>query len=298
LLGVGAEIVVASCRTEEDVIKAARGSDALLVQWAPITAPVIETLDRCKVIVRYGIGVDNVDVAAALSRGIPVCNVPDYCIDEVADHTIALVLALARQLPQVDARVRAGVWRIVPDNRMPALREMTFGTLGLGRVARAVLDRARAFGFRVVAADPYVPSAKSGAAPVDLVTIDDLVRSCDIVSLHAPLTPATRLIFDEARIAAMKPGAILVNTGRGGLVDLGALARCLSFGHLGGAGIDVYEEEPLPMEHPIRQSPNTILTSHIAWFSESSVPRLQQMAAEEVARALRGESLSNPVNRA
>ena len=297
LLGADAETVVASCRTEEDVIEAARGSDALLVQWAPITAQVIETLDQCKVIVRYGIGVDNVDLAAAAGRGIPVCNVPDYCIDEVADHTIALTLALARQLPQVDSRVRAGVWRIVPDNRMPALRDLTFGTLGFGRVARAVLDRARPFGFRLVAADPYVPAPQSTATPVDLVTIDDLVKSCDIVSLHAPLTSATRLIFNDDRIATMKQGAILVNTGRGGLVDLGALARCLSSGHLGGAGLDVYEEEPLPLDHPIRQSPNTILTSHIAWFSESSVPRLQQMAAEEVARALRGQPLSNPVNR-
>lgn len=293
----GAELVVAQCRTEADVTEAAVGADALIVQWAPVTANVIESLDRCKVIVRYGIGVDNVDLAAAERKGIPVCNVPDYCIDEVADHALAMTLALGRQLTHVDARVRSGVWKIVPDAPMPAFRTMTFGTLGLGRVARAVLDRARPFGFKLIASDPYASVQGSAATEVDLVSFDELVETSDVVSLHAPLTEATRSSFNASVFARMKRGAILVNTGRGGLVDLDALAASLASGHLGGAGLDVFDEEPLPDDHAIRRAPNTILTSHMAWFSESSVPRLQQLAAEEAARALRGEALLNTVNR-
>jgi len=297
LLEAGAEVVVGSCRTAEDVIDAASGVDALIVQWAPITAAVIDSLDRCRVIVRYGIGVDNVDLTAAAQKGIPVCNVPDYCIDEVADHSIALALSLGRQLPQVDDRVRSGVWKIVPDSPMPAFRTMTFGTFGFGRVARAVLERARPFGFRLLASDPYATAPVPGTSPVELVSFDELVAACDIVSLHAPLTPSTRSSFNAQALAAMKRGAILINTGRGGLVDLDAVADSLVSGHLGGVGLDVFDKEPLPQDHPIRSVPNAILTSHIAWFSEASVPRLQQLAAEEAARGLRGEPLSNPVNK-
>ncbi len=282
---------VAECRTAQDVISCAQAADALLVQWAPVTAEVLAASPRCKLVVRYGIGFDNIDIAAANDAGVAVCNVPDYCIDEVADHTIAMVLSLSRQLHQVDARVRSGTWRIVPDRRLPAARDMTFGTLGFGRVARAVMDRAAAFGFARIAYDP----AGVAAPGVESVTLSRLLRESDVISLHAPLTAETRHVINDEALAGMKRDSILVNTGRGGLVDLDALADSLRTGHLGGAGLDVYEEEPLPITHRIRDAPNAILTSHVAWYSEQSVPRLQVMAAEEVVRGLQGETLLNPV---
>ncbi len=292
----GHQLNVAQCRTEDEVIDAAKNSTALLVQWAPVTRRVIEQLDQCRLIVRYGIGYDNVDVEAANDRGIAVCNVPDYCIDEVADHAVALALALARQLRAIDERVRDGVWRIVPDRPMPALASMTFGTLGFGRVARSVHERAAPFGFKLVAHDPNVTS-DIATLGVELVSFERLVAESDVISLHAPLTNETRGLFGEQVLGSMKRGAIIVNTGRGGLIDLDALVEQLESDHLGGAGLDVFEEEPLPVTHPVRRAPNVILTSHVAWYSDASVPRLQRMAAEEVVRGLSGDSLHNPVGR-
>ena len=292
----GARLVVAQCRTPAEVIEAGRDADALLVQWAPIDAEVARNLTRCKAIVRYGIGVDNVDLEAARRRGIPVCNVPNYCIDEVADHAVALALALGRQLPQLDARLRSGTWKFYPDRPMPAFREMTFGTLGFGRIARAVHERVRPFRFRRVASDPYVSDLTLLESGVQPLALDDLFREADILSLHTPLTPDTRHVADARRLGLMKPTAVLVNTSRGALVDTRALADALRSGALAGAGLDVFETEPLPDDHPLRTSPNTILTSHVSWYSEASGPRLQQLAAEEAVRALNGEPLQHVVN--
>lgn len=291
----GGTLAVAQCRTPEDVIAATADADALIVQWAPITAEVIAALDRCRVIVRLGIGVDNVDLAAARERGIPVCNVPDYCLDEVADHTLALALSLARQLPHIDRRVRAGTWRITPDAPMPAFRAMTFATVGLGRIARAVLERARAFGFRLAAHDPLVSDDTFRQAGIDRLDLDALFAEADIVSLHCPLTAETRNLVDAERLRHMKPTAILVNTARGGLIDTVALAEALEAGTVAGTGLDVFEAEPLPDDHPLRTCPNALLTSHVSWYSEQSVPMLQRKGAEEVVRALRGEPLLHPV---
>lgn len=297
LAAADAELVVARCKTPDEVRAAAANADALLVQWAPINADVIAALTCCRIIVRYGIGVDNVDLPAAKARGIPVCNIPDYCIDEVADHAFALAVSLARQLPQIDARVRNGTWKIVPDKPMPAFCEMLFATAGFGRVARAVLDRARAFQFRLAAYDPFVPEETFRKADVARLSLDELFQQSDVLSLHSPLTPETRHMVNKARLMEMKPTGILVNTARGGLIDTQALADVLLSGHLSGAGLDVFETEPLAPEHPLRSCRNVLLTSHVAWYSGSSVPRLQRLAAEEIVRALRGEPLRNQVNR-
>lgn len=292
--GAGIELVPAQCKTAEEVANAVADADGIMVQWAPVTAEVIQSLSRCKVIVRYGIGVDNVDLAAARERGIPVCNVPDYCINEVADHTVALALAQARQLVQIDKRIRSGVWKIHPDKPMPAFTEMTFATAGYGRIARAVLDRARAFGFRVAAYDPYATPAGDG---VTSLSVDELFQKADILSLHAPLSPETKHLVNASRLAQMKPTVIVVNTARGGLVDTVALARALDAGTIAAAALDVFESEPLPDDHPLRKCSNALLTSHLAWFSESSVPKLQQLAAEEAVRGLQGKPLRNQVNK-
>jgi len=289
----GFQLSSAQCKTAEDVIAAAADADGLIVQWAPVTAKVIGNLTRCKVVVRYGIGVDNVDLAAAKQKGIPVCNVPDYCIDEVADHTVALALAQARQLTQIDARIRAGIWKIHPDRPMPSFSDMTFATVGYGRIARAVLDRARTFGFTVAAYDPYATLSSDRVVPLSL---DELFRQADILSLHVPLTPKTKHLVNADRLTKMKPTAIVVNTARGGLIDTVALAQSLQAGTIAAAGLDVFESEPLETDHPLRKCPNALLTSHVAWYSERSVPRLQRMAAQEAVRALRGEPLKNQVN--
>ncbi len=287
----GGALVTAQCRTPEDVIAAAEGADALLVQFAPITTDVVATLDRCKVIVRLGIGVDNVDLVAARAHGVPVCNVPDYCLDEVADHTLALALSLARQLVGIDARLRGGTWRITPDTPMPAFGAMTFATVGLGRIAQAVLERARVFGFRLAVYDPLAPDEAFERVGAERLDLDALIAEADVLSLHCPLTDETRHLIDAERLEQMKPTAVLVNTARGGLIDTAALAEALEAGTIAAAGLDVFETEPLSEEHPLHSCPNALLTSHVAWYSDQSVPRLQRKAAEEVVRALRGEPL-------
>jgi D-3-phosphoglycerate dehydrogenase len=292
----GAQLVVAQCKTPDEVIAAARDADALLVQWAPVNAAVIASLARCKVIVRYGIGYDNVDLVAAKARGLPVCNVPDYGVSEVAEHAVALALALARQLPQIDARVRAGTWKMIPDRPMLPLRELTFATAGFGRIARVAHSMMAGFGCTRIACDPFVGADAMQKEGVKKVEADELFARADILSLHLPLTPETRHFVSSARLASMKKTAILVNTARGPLIDTVALAQALHDGAIAGAGVDVFETEPLPADHPLRTAPRALLTSHVAWYSESSIPRLQRLAAEEVVRALRGEPLRNQVN--
>lgn len=292
---VGAEFAAAQCKTPEQVIATAAEADGLLVQWAPITREVISKLHRCRVIVRYGVGVDNIDLTAAKDRGIAVCNVPDYCMNEVADHTMALALALVRQLPIVDRRLRSGTWKIVPVSPMPACREMTFATAGFGRTAQAVLRRAREFGFRRAAYDPYVTDQVLESEGVRRLSLEELFSQSDVLSLHCPLTTETRHFINMDRLRSMKKTAILVNTARGELVDTYALAEALEEKVIAYAGLDVFDPEPLPDRHPIVQCQNALLTSHVAWFSESSLPTLRKLAAEEVVRGIRGEPLRNKV---
>ncbi len=297
LAAAGVELIVAQAKTPEAVIAAASDADALLVQWAPINAAVIAGLKQCKVIVRYGIGVDNVDLAAAKAKGIAVCNVPDYGVHEVAEHAVSLAITLARQLPQIDARLRAGTWKIVPDRPMPSLREMTFATAGFGRIARNAHVMMRGFDSKRIAYDPFVPKDVMAMEGVEKVELEDLFTRADILSLHLPLTPETKHFVSAARLAEMKKTAIIVNTARGPLIDTVALTAALQAGTIAGAGLDVFEQEPLPVDHVLRTAPRAIITSHVAWYSESSVPRLQHLAAEEVVRGLRGEPLKNRVNK-
>lgn len=283
----GGQVAALQCRTEEDVIERAADADVLMVQWAPITRSVVERLSNCKVIVRYGIGLDNIDLEAARSRGIAVRNIPDYCIDEVADHTVALALSLGRQLAVIDHKVRQGVWSIVPPRPMPAARQSTFVAIGYGRIARAVLDRARAFKFQLATCDPYLGADVQLPPDVTRVDLDDALAIADILTLNVPLTGETRHMLDAAAFAQMKPTALLINTARGALVDTVDLADALENGVIAGAGLDVFETEPLPADHPLRRCPNALLTSHVSWYSELSGPNLQRLAAEEAVRSLR-----------
>jgi D-3-phosphoglycerate dehydrogenase len=291
----GGNLAAFHCKTEQELIDAVKDADALLVQFAPITRPVIESLTRCKTIVRYGVGVDNIDLDAARSRGIAVCNVPDYCVNEVADHTFAMALALTRQLTAVDAQMRRGVWLRTPPRPMPASRQMTFVTIGFGRIARAVLDRARACQFNVATCDSLLSADAEILGSVRNLSLNQALAAADVLSLHVPLTVDTRHLINAHTLALLRPGSILINTARGGLVDSLALAEALSKAQLAGAGLDVFEEEPLPAGHPLLNCPNVLLTSHLAWCSQASGLELQRLAAEEVVRVLRGQPAHSQV---
>ena len=296
LAAIGCEVIDSHASDEDAIIAAAADADALFVQFVPITAKVINQLKRCKIILRYGIGVDNVDLEAASALGIVVCNVPDYCTNEVADHAAAMALSLARQLPQTDAQTRSGDWSIVPPSPISALDRCTVATIGFGRIARLFHQRMAAFGCTGIAYDPFATVAPFATHDITPASLDACFTEADIISLHCPLTPATRHIVDAERLQTMRAGAILINTARGPLVDGTALCAALESGSIGGAGIDVFETEPLPTEDPLRRAPNAILTSHTAWNSSSSSQALQRLAGEEVARVLAGKEPRNPVN--
>jgi D-3-phosphoglycerate dehydrogenase len=291
----GARIVDAQRANPEDPVAAMRDADALLVIWYPMTAEVIGQLRRCKIILRLGVGVDNIDLQAEAARGIPVCNVPDYCTNEVADHAFALALTLARRLPTLEQCLRSGAW--LPEMPpIPAFEDMTFAVAGFGRIGRAVIARARPFRFRLVAYDPYLPEETFARENVERTNREALLAEADILSLHIPLTSETRHFINADALSHMKSSAVLVNTSRGPHIDTVALAEALRQGTIAGAALDVFETEPLEPDHPLRTSPNTVLTPHYAWHSAKSGPKLHIMAAEEIVRALRNEPLQNCVN--
>lgn len=293
---LGARLAPHQCRVEDETAAATAGARVVLAQFAPVTRRVLAGLAPGATVVRYGIGVDNIDLAAARELGVRVAYVPDYCIDEVADHTVALLLGLMRKLPTLEAELRGGGWGGIAAARpMPALGESTVGLLGLGRIGRAVVARLRPFGCRLLAHDPALGEADAAALGVARADRDTVLREAHAVSLHMPLTPQTRHAIGPEALALMRPGAVVVNTARGGLVDAEALAEALHAGQIGGAGLDVFEAEPLPADSPLRAAPRLILTPHMSWYSDGAITRLQTLAAEEAARALRGEALRCPV---
>jgi D-3-phosphoglycerate dehydrogenase / 2-oxoglutarate reductase len=250
---------------------------------------VIDALEGCRIIARYGIGVDTIDVAAATERGILVTNVPDYCIDEVSDHALALILGLTRRILRLDRAVRSGGWNVGDASPMHRLRGQRLGLVGFGRIARALATKAEAVGFVVLATDPYVDDEAIAAAGVVPRQLDVLLSEADIVSIHAPLTAQSRHLIDAKAIARMRQGAFLVNTSRGALVDTDALRGALVDGRLGGVGLDVLESEPPDAGDPLLQHPDAIVTPHAAFASEQSVLELRRKATEQVVAALAGQ---------
>jgi len=294
---VNAEIVAMQATSEDQLLGAVADADALLVCYAPVTRRVIERLTRCRIIARYGIGVDNVDVDAASARGIVVTNVPDYCVDEVSDHTIALLLACARKVPFLDRRVHGDRWEARDAMPMRRVRGQVLGLVGFGKIPRRVADKAHPLGLEILAFDPFVGDPEMTAHHVGKVSLDVLLARSDFVSVHTPLTPETRGMIGEAALRAMKPTAYLINTARGPLVAEAALTRALREGWIAGAALDVLETEPPGPDHPLRRLDNVILTPHVAFYSEESVQDLQRKAAEEVRRVLAGESPRYPGKR-
>ena len=282
------------CRAPQEVADQGGAAEVLINQYVPITAEVLDALPRCRLVVRYGVGVDNVDVEAAAARGIWVANVPDYGRDEVADHTLALALAVLRGVVALDRSVREGTWDLEAARPLRRLGTLTYGVVGCGAIGTAVAGRAAGLGMRVLGYD--VPQVRS-APPIERVPLEELLSSSDVVSLHAALTPDTHHVIGAAALGRMRPSAFLVNTARGGLVDAAALLAALDAGELAGAALDVLEGEP-PDELGWRlaRHPKVVMTPHAAWYSEEAFHTLKTEVAREALRVLEGGQPRSPVN--
>ncbi len=281
----------------QQLIPLVRDADCVITQFAPVNAAVIGAMQKCKVIVRYGIGVDNVDLAAAAAKGIPVCNVPDYCIDEVADYALAMILDLTRKITANSAKIRAGSWAIaVPLAAMTALRDATVGVVGFGRIGREVAARLKPFKCRILVYDPAVKAATIEAAGFAPAPLDELLRTSDLVTLHCPSNEKTKYMINARSIATMKPGVMLVNTSRGTLVHTDDLVAALESGRISAAALDVTDPEPIPSGHPLTKMDNVIITAHVASASPRAVHTLRSTAANLAGLAARGQKLPNVVN--
>jgi D-3-phosphoglycerate dehydrogenase len=293
---IGGEVQLASEATPEAIVQVAKDADALLVTYAKITGDMIGQLTKCRIISRMGIGTDNIDIEAATKARIVVTKVPDYCIDEVSDHTMALLLAVVRKIPFINAQVHGGTWKmpaVVPIHR---LRGSVLGLMGFGRIPQLVAPKAKAFGLRVIAYDPYAPKEVFAAAGVESVDFPTLLKTSDYVSIHSPLVPETKHLFGADTFRQMKRTAYLVNTARGPIIDEAALAAALDAGDISGAALDVMEQEPPGAVSPLYGRDNVILTPHTSFYSEESLVDLQTKAAEEVVAVLGGKAPRNPVN--
>ena len=292
---IHAELRMAARPTPAAIVEVAREADAVIVTYARLSAETIRQMTRCRIIARFGIGVDNIDIAAATGAGILVTYVPDYCIDEVSDHAVALLLALVRKIPFANARTHTGRWETSAVAPIHRLRGSVLGLVGFGRIPQLVAPKAQAFGLKVVTHDPYISPEVAARAGVQAVDFAELLRISDYISVHAPLTKETHHLFGTETLKQMKPTAYLINTARGLLVDEEVLARALDAGQLAGAALDVLSQEP-PAGSPLLGHSKVILTPHMSYYSVESLVDLQTKGAEEVVRALTGHPPRNPVN--
>ncbi|MGB9867964.1 MAG: C-terminal binding protein [Bacillota bacterium] len=293
---VGAELVVGNAWTEQELIELAWDADGILNARAKITSHVIDSLQKCKVIVRYGIGTDTIDIPAATKRGIYVVNVPDYCIEEVSNHALAMLLCMCRKILEGDRLVRSGEWRLEPLKPMPRLEGQTLGIIGFGRIGRRLAAKAKPIGFEIVAFDPNVSQEEANAYGVSMVSLDELLAVSDYISIHAPLCNETRNLLGRPQFEKMKAGVSIINAARGEIIDEEALVEAIEKGIVSKVALDVLRREPPEANNPLLGLPQVILTPHVAWYSEQAISELQRKAAEEVARVLKGELPKHLVN--
>jgi len=286
---IGVEFVAGQCKDEDAVIAMARDADALLNQYVKLTPKVIEALENCKIIIRYGIGVDTINVPAATKAGIMVCNVPTYGIHEVSDHVVGLFFSSIRKIPAMSETVKKGRWDCNLGRPIYRIHGKTLGLTGFGNIARMVAQKLAPWEIKVLGYDTFISENVFKSHGVEKTSFEQLLKESDFVSAHVPHTAETYHMFSYERFKQMKRGAIFINTARGPLVDEDGLYRVLQEGWLAGAALDVMEKEPPDPDHPLLSLPNVIITPHMAWYSEESAVDLQRMAAEEVARVLRGE---------
>jgi D-3-phosphoglycerate dehydrogenase len=284
------------CKTEADVISVVGDADAIVVQYAPVTRKVLEAAPQVKVVSEYGVGVDSIDIAACTERGIAVCNVPDYCWEEVSDHAVALALALDRGVVRLDRAIRSGDYSLQSVKPLQRLSKRVFGVVGLGRIARAAALKARGVGYSVIGADIAFAPGTVTPDGIPVVTFDELLVQSDVVSVHVPLMDSTRHLINVDALLKMKPQAVLVNTARGGVVDTEAVITALKNRTIRGAGLDVFETEPLPADHPLTALDNVILTPHAGYYSEESLYELKTRPVQNASDVLAGKTPRNILN--
>ena len=293
---IDAELIVAESGTEAEFIDLAPQVDGILTCWLNVTTAVVEAAQRCKVIGRCGIGLDNIDVETATALGMVVTNVPAYCIDEVSDHTMALLLSCARKISLLDRTVKSGNWTRDVGPPMRRIRGQKLGIIGFGRIGKAIVPKAKAFGLEILVYSPRATAEMADAHGVTLVDFPELLTESDFITIHAPLTPETQDLLNAEAFRRMKPTAYVLNTARGGIIETDALYSALATGEIAGAGLDVLAEEPPQSDEPLLALESAILTPHAAFTSEESIYDLEVTAAAEVARVLTGQMPESVVN--
>ncbi len=293
---IGAELVESGGSDEQSIIEKAGDADAVLTCYAELTPKVIESLNKCQIIARYGIGVNNVHIPTATEKGIIVTNVPDYCVEEVSDHALALILACTRKICQLNATVKAGKWDFKDYLPMYRLHGQTLGIIGFGKIPRRLVEKVRAYEFNILAYDPYVDKRVAAEYNVRLTGLDELLKQSDLITIHAPLTPDTKYMFGYEQFKMMKKTAYIFNTARGGLIKEADLVRALKEGEIAGAGLDLLECEEFNPENQLIGLDNAIITPHAAFYSEQSLKDLQYKAVQEVVRVLTGDKPKSCVN--
>jgi len=292
----GAVLVLTQSRTTAELVTNAEGAEAILVQYAHVTAEVMDALPQLRAIGRYGVGVDSVDVEAATARGIAVCNVPDYGTESVSDHAIGMALACARGIPRLDRGLRAGSFDLAAVRPLFQTRDRVFGVVGMGLIGTVTARKASGLGYQVIGCDIAAPAGATAYHGFDLVGLDELLERSQVVSLHTPLTEVTRGMIGAEQLARMRSDAILVNTSRGAVIDTNALVEALREGAILGAAIDVHESEPLPAGHPLTTFDSVVLTPHLAWYTEESYDELKRRTVENVLEVCAGRTPRNIVN--
>ena len=293
----GVELSVHQVSDPADTTEVVRDADVVFVNFAPIGKDQLAAMAPGATVIRYGVGYNNVDCESATALGITVVNVPDYGVDTVADHACAMLLSLLRRLPVYTQRIREEGWVTPPEaGVIPSLRDTTVGLLGAGRIAQQVAHRLQAFGITTIAFDPYADAAALEEQGIRLTGLDEVLRASHAISLHLPSTDETRGLIDDDTLNLLPEGAVLVNTSRGDIVDEAALMRALDSGHLAGAGLDVFQHEPLPGDSGLRDHPCVLLSPHAAFYSAASLDALQRLAADEAKRHIAGEPPRSPVN--
>jgi D-3-phosphoglycerate dehydrogenase len=287
--GLDIEFIKAQCKTEEDVIELAKEADAILNQYAPISRRVIESLDKTKIISRYGVGVNTIDLDAAKEKGITVANVPDYGMEEVSNHALALLLSWARKVTLLNNEVKKGNWDFNASVPIHRFNEQTVGVLGFGRIPRRLIEKLKPLGFKTAAYDPFVSAEDMAAIGVQKMELNEIIRESDYLSVHVPLINDTFHLINEERLNQMKSNAVIINTARGPIIDEKALANALEKGIIAGAALDVTENEPISIDSPLLKMDNVIITPHSAWYSEESMIELRQKAAKNIVQVLSNE---------
>ncbi|EFV78483.1 hypothetical protein HMPREF1013_01349 [Bacillus sp. 2_A_57_CT2] len=287
--GLDIEFVKAQCKTEDEVAEQAKHADAILNQYAPISRRVIESLENAKVISRYGVGVNTIDIDAANEKGITVANVPDYGMEEVSNHALALLLSWARKVTLLNNEVKRGNWDFKACVPIHRFNNQTVGVLGFGRIPRRFIEKVKPLGFKLAAYDPFVSAEDMASAGVKKMELDEIIREADYLSVHVPLIKDTYHLLNADRFSQMKKNAVIINTARGPIIDEKALIEALENGIIAGAALDVAEEEPISIDSPLLHMDNVIITPHSAWYSEEAMVELRQKAAKNIVQVLKGE---------